>query len=159
MQRRPRRLYLILAAVTLMVAGILAYWFIASAYTGPGAIKIEIATDKQSHLLGEEIQFRVHVYNPQLWRVTYPSRVNYRIGDEDLTKHITLASLPPSFPGQSRTLYDTYVGTKKQDQEATARKCYLENTCSPSPLTLQLSMAMKATAPSKSASLPTKQTH
>ena len=40
MQRRPRRLYLILAAVTLMVAGILAYWFIASAYTGPGAIKI-----------------------------------------------------------------------------------------------------------------------
>ena len=113
MQRRPRRLYLILAAVTLMVAGILAYWFIASAYTGPGAIKIEIATDKQSHLLGEEIQFRAHVYNPQLWRVTYPSRVDHRIGDEGLTKHITLASPPPSFPGQSRTLYDTYVWDQK----------------------------------------------
>jgi len=109
MQRRPRRLYLILAAVTLMVAGILVYWFFASAYTGPSPVKIEIATDKQSYLLGEEIQFRVHVYNPQLWRVAYPSRIDYRIGDEDLTKHITLASPPPSFPGQSRTLYDTYV--------------------------------------------------
>jgi hypothetical protein len=113
MQRRPRSLYLIFAAVTMMVAGILVYWFFAFAYTGPGPVKIEIATDKQFYLLGEEIQFRVHVYNPQLWRATYPSRVDYRIGDEGLTKHITLASPPPSFPGKSRTLYDTYVWDQK----------------------------------------------
>jgi hypothetical protein len=81
--------------------------------TGPGPVTIEIDTDKQSYLPGELVQFRIYVYNPRFWHVPYPYSVDYRIGDEGVTKQMTLTSPPPTFVPWQRVFYDSYVWDQK----------------------------------------------
>ena len=81
-----RRVYVVLALVVLGLAMALVFRLASPPVTGEGPVNIEIETDKQSYLPGEEVQFQVFVYNPRFWHVPYPSMVEYRIGDEGLTK-------------------------------------------------------------------------
>lgn len=111
--KKSKRTYVILAVVVLCLAVVFAYRLTSLPLTGPGPVDIEIETDKQSYLPGVEIQFRIYVKNPRVWNVPYPSSITYKIGDEGVTKHITLTNPPPTFPALSRTLYDTYVWDQK----------------------------------------------
>lgn len=112
---KSRRVYGFLAIVILAIAVVLVYQVASPAplITGPGPINIEVATDKQSYLPGEEIKFHIYVYNSRFWQVPYPFRVEYRIGDGALVKQITLPIPPPTFHQWSRILYDTYVWDQK----------------------------------------------
>jgi len=112
-KKRSRRFYVILTAAILTLAiiiGVVIFEWSNLGQTsyGPGPVDIEVTTDKLFYLQGEEVNFTVTVNNPQDWPVQYPNVVEYRIGNESLTKQITLASPVPSFPAQSRMLYDTY---------------------------------------------------
>jgi hypothetical protein len=118
-KKKSRRFYLVLVAAVLLIAvivGVVIFEFfnIGNIRDGPGPVYIdEVTTDKPYYLQGEEVNFTVTVNNPQDWPVQYPNVVEYRIGNESLTKQITLASPVPSFPAQSRTLYDTYFWDQK----------------------------------------------
>ena len=111
--QKSRRIYVVLALVALSLVMVLVFRMTSPPVTGSGPVTIEIETDKQSYLPGVEVQFRVYVYNPRFWRVPYPSMVDYRIGDDGLTKQMTLTSPPPTFVPWSRVLYDTYVWDQK----------------------------------------------
>jgi len=111
--QKSRRVYVVLALVVLGLAMALVFRLTSPPVTGTGPVNIEIETDKQSYLPGVEVQFRVYVYNPRFWHVPYPSMVEYRIGNEGLTRQMTLTSPPPTFVPWSRVLYDTYVWDQK----------------------------------------------
>lgn len=108
--KRSKLLYAIPAAVLIaVIAGVLIFM---STYIGPGQVKIEVETDKQLYLPGEEIQFRIYIRNPQIWQVRYPDTMTYEIFNQNGTRiepwntHSQGGSPVPAF---SKTLYYTYA--------------------------------------------------
>lgn len=108
--KRSRLLYAIPAAFLIaMIAGVLIF---VSTYIGPGQVKIEVETDRQSYQPSEEIQFRIYIRNPQIWQIRYPNTMTYEIFDQNDTRiepwstHSQGGSPLPAF---SKTLYYTYT--------------------------------------------------
>ena len=112
-QKRPKRFYAIVILVVLLLGVIVTYWLFASHLTGPGPVEIQVTTEKPSYLQGETANFTIHVYNFQTWSVPYPSRVDYKIGEDSITKLISLPSPIPAFRPQSKTFYDIFIWDQK----------------------------------------------
>ncbi len=110
-QKRSRLIYAVPAVAVVIIAILLAFLYFTSTI-GPGPVKIEVSTDKQSYSQGETVRFNVFVTNQNLWRVLLPTEINYKIADGGQV--INSMNLPgASFPALSRTLLGTFVWDQK----------------------------------------------
>ncbi len=105
--KRSKLLYAI--PLTLMIAVLAGFLVFLSTYVGPGPVNIEITTDKQSYLPGEEIQFQIYVNNPQIWRVPYPTEMSYALVEPNVGRDIMYPQPHPTFALLSKVFYDNYT--------------------------------------------------
>lgn len=108
--KRARLVYVI--PVTLLVAAIVGLLIFMSTYVGPGSVRVSVTTEKQSYLPGEEIQFRIDVYNPNIWQVRYPTTMTYEIFDQNGTRvepGCTSSQGGNPVPALQKLQYHTYV--------------------------------------------------
>ena len=127
-KKRSKRFYAILVAAILTLAimvGVVIFELsnVGQTSYGPGPVDIEVIADKPFFLQGEEVNFTMHVNNPQDWPVPYPLQITYQIErDNHSVDGVTIFVNPApgsisTFPAHSRTLYDTYVWTKNGIRE------------------------------------------
>ncbi|MBN1244579.1 hypothetical protein JXA31_03200 [Candidatus Bathyarchaeota archaeon] len=119
-KKRSRRFYVILAAAVLLIAIIisavfLSFFMMGQTSYGPGPVDIEVTSEKQFYLQGEEVIFIIYVNNPQEWPVPYPYSVLY-IVEKDCVYvaslgggQIDYVAPSPKFPSHSKTLYGDFL--------------------------------------------------
>jgi len=82
---------------------------------GLGPFEIEVASEKQVYLHGEEVNFIIYVNNPQDWTVLYPNSVLYIVEKDSVYVaslgggQINYAAPSPRFPSHSKTLYGDFL--------------------------------------------------
>lgn len=110
-RKRSRWFYLVLAVTFLLIVMIMSAVFLGQTSYGPGPLDIEVASDKQIYLQGEEVNFTIYVNNPHDWTVPYPNSVSYIIEKNGLYVtsvgggQITYTEPTPMFSPDSKTLY------------------------------------------------------
>ena len=116
-QNFNRRLLVIIVPATLLVAATAGLLAFLSTYVGPGSVSVDVASDKPSYLLGEQVKILVYIGNPQIWRVNYPTTMTFLI--EQNGKHLnpyqeTHSNLVETVvPALSKVLYYTYEWDQK----------------------------------------------
>ncbi len=115
-KKRSRRFCLILIITVFSIAiitGVIVFELSNAGQTsyGPGPVDIEVTTDKPFYLAGEEVYFTVYVNNSQNWPVPFPFYPGYSVDRDGVNiagggVHITYEMPMPTFPANSRTLFN-----------------------------------------------------
>jgi hypothetical protein len=114
--RKRGKLYLILliliSTLILVAVGIAVYGFTAPNPYSNRPTQIEISTEKNSYVVGELVQFKIYVNNPQNSPEPYPTGIFYKIWTTSEGRGIQEMHSP--LPPHSRTLLQTYNWTPTQ---------------------------------------------
>jgi hypothetical protein len=109
--KRSTRLYLVIVAVILLIVIIITAVFLNQPSYGPGPVYIEVASDKQVYLQGEEVNFTIYVNNPHDWNIPQPNSVSYIIEKDGVYVasigggQITYVEPLPMFSPNTKTRY------------------------------------------------------
>jgi hypothetical protein len=128
-KKRSRRFYLVVFVAILLltlIVDIAVYdVYVGRTSYGPGPVEIEVTTDKQFYLQGEEATFTICVNNPQNWPVPYPHSIVGVIEKDGVYiagvggGQIDYAGVP-TFPPHSKTLsWASLMWNQKSDVNGT----------------------------------------
>ncbi len=109
--KKSRKFHLVLATAFLLIIVIIIAFFLSQTSYGPGPVDIEVSSDKQVYLQGEEVKFIIYVNNSHDWNVPYPNSVTYIIEKDGVFVasigggQITYVKPGPMFDPSTKTRY------------------------------------------------------
>lgn len=117
MGNKSRKKTLLVLSTILLIAIIIviSYALLTVPNSGPGIVEIQVTTDKQSYIQGENVTFTIYVNNPNDWQVPKPNSIVYNITDAQ--GHMVSGALPnilyiasdAYFPPRQQTLLGSHI--------------------------------------------------